>query len=205
MRKKSSRGNALIEYALPAAVILLTCGVIGSLTGVNDLMADYFMSASGKTRSKLDAGTKTFKVDLTTSEKLGAGGDGSAKVQDSVVGIAAQGTTLGMTSAQQLAMNQSTTWLGLTDGNHDGKSQLGEYLNQWLPATGGSYADGQKAFNRVDMNNDGVLDANEIAADYEAYNASGLDVPTYNRRLVYDNSILNDMKDSYRGFKDLDG
>ena len=61
MRRTASQGNALMEYVVPAAVILLSAGVLVTVTDATEIMADYFMSASGHTReSSLDG--KTFKT-----------------------------------------------------------------------------------------------------------------------------------------------
>jgi hypothetical protein len=61
MRRTASQGNALMEYVVPAAVILLSAGVLVTVTDATEIMADYFMSASGHTRASSLEG-KTFKT-----------------------------------------------------------------------------------------------------------------------------------------------
>ena len=50
-------GNALMEYVVPATVILLTAGVLMTLTDANEILAEYFLSASGRTTSSLQGTT----------------------------------------------------------------------------------------------------------------------------------------------------
>ncbi len=53
----AARGNALMEYVVPACVILIAAGVIATVGGINEIMADYFMAASGHTKANLAGST----------------------------------------------------------------------------------------------------------------------------------------------------
>jgi hypothetical protein len=61
MHRTTAQGNALMEYVVPAAVILLSAGVLVTVTDATTVMADYFMAASGHTRASSLQGT-TFKT-----------------------------------------------------------------------------------------------------------------------------------------------
>lgn len=73
-RQSSAKGNALMEYAVPAALILLSAGVLVTITGATDIMAEYFMSASGRTKASL-SGT-TFKTKGLAEDAYGSPGNG---------------------------------------------------------------------------------------------------------------------------------
>ncbi len=55
-RQKSS-GNALMEYAVPATIILLSTGLFVTLTDTSKAMASYFLSASGRSTMSLKGTT----------------------------------------------------------------------------------------------------------------------------------------------------
>jgi hypothetical protein len=55
------QGNALMEYAVPASIILFSAGVMLTVTDATSIMGEYFMSASGHTKSSLSG--STFKTD----------------------------------------------------------------------------------------------------------------------------------------------
>jgi hypothetical protein len=74
-RRASASGNALMEYAVPAGVLLVSVGIIATCTDVNKLMAEYFMAASGHTQSAL-SGT-TYKTDALAGPGYGSVGNGS--------------------------------------------------------------------------------------------------------------------------------
>ncbi len=71
---KAHRGNALMEYAVPAAVILLSAGVLVTVTDATDVMAEYYLAASGRTTSSLQ-GT-TFKTEGLAQDSYGDAGNG---------------------------------------------------------------------------------------------------------------------------------
>lgn len=54
---KKSSGNALMEYAVPAAIILLSTGLLVTLTDTSKAMAWYFLSASGRSAISLKGTT----------------------------------------------------------------------------------------------------------------------------------------------------
>lgn len=56
-RPARSTGNALMEYVVPASVILLSAGVLTTVMDANTLMSSYFLSASGHTQANM-SGTK---------------------------------------------------------------------------------------------------------------------------------------------------
>lgn len=72
--KASQRGNALMEYAVPAAIILLSSGLLITITDATDIMAEYFLSASGRTKSSLQGGT--FKTQGLAEDAYGDPGNG---------------------------------------------------------------------------------------------------------------------------------
>ena len=59
--RAKSRGNALMEYAVPAAVILLSAGILVTITDTTGLMAKFYLAASGRTSSSLSGSTMTTK------------------------------------------------------------------------------------------------------------------------------------------------
>lgn len=59
-KRPAARGNALIEYAVPMVIILVSAGVIATITDIDDLLAEYFMAASGHTQADLSG--STFRV-----------------------------------------------------------------------------------------------------------------------------------------------
>lgn len=69
------KGNALMEYALPMTVILLTAGVLATVVDIQGLLGKYFMASSGHTTSSLDGNTFKPKP-LTGSGELGNGSAG---------------------------------------------------------------------------------------------------------------------------------
>lgn len=74
LSRASYCGNALMEYALPAAIIMLSSGLLITLTGATDIMAKYYLSASGRTDSSLSA--ETFKTQGLAESVLGNTGNG---------------------------------------------------------------------------------------------------------------------------------
>lgn len=55
-RSHAPSGNALMEYVVPAVVLLISAGVLMTLVDTTGLMAQFYLSASGRTSSSL-AGT----------------------------------------------------------------------------------------------------------------------------------------------------
>jgi hypothetical protein len=67
-------GNALMEYALPAAIILLSSGLLITLTGATNIMAEYYLSASGRSASSLQGSQfKTYGLAESAYGKTGNG------------------------------------------------------------------------------------------------------------------------------------
>jgi hypothetical protein len=74
---KRSSGNALMEYAVPASVILLSTGLFITLTDSSSLMAQYFLSASGRSATSLNGTTvETQGLAETATGETGMGYDG---------------------------------------------------------------------------------------------------------------------------------
>lgn len=74
--KACRQGNALMEYAVPAAIILLSSGVLMTVTDATEIMAEYFLSASGRTKSSLQG--STFKTEGLAEDAYGDVGNGLA-------------------------------------------------------------------------------------------------------------------------------
>jgi len=72
--RSPARGNALMEYAVPACLILFSAGVMLTVTDATGIMGEYFMSASGHTKSDLN-GT-TFKTNGLAETAYGDTGNG---------------------------------------------------------------------------------------------------------------------------------
>lgn len=72
--RRPSRGNALMEYVVPASVILLTAGVLATATDITGLIGEYFMAATGHTSANL-AGS-TFRTRAIASNVKGLTGSG---------------------------------------------------------------------------------------------------------------------------------
>lgn len=68
------RGNALMEYAVPASLLLLTAGVMSSALNVNGSIAGYFLAASGHSQSALSGGV--FKTIALEEPGVGSTGNG---------------------------------------------------------------------------------------------------------------------------------
>lgn len=47
------KGSALMEYVVPSTILLLTVGLVTTLTDINTLVADYFVASSGYTKSDI--------------------------------------------------------------------------------------------------------------------------------------------------------
>lgn len=54
---RKASGNALMEYAVPASIILLSTGLLVTLTDTATIMTQYFLSASGRTTLNLKGTT----------------------------------------------------------------------------------------------------------------------------------------------------
>lgn len=62
MKTLPQPGNAIMEYALPLAVVLVTCGVLMTVGDIQKLMAKYFMSATGHTQADMQGTTLQVKM-----------------------------------------------------------------------------------------------------------------------------------------------
>jgi hypothetical protein len=82
----AARGNALMEYVVPACVILIAAGVIATVGGINEIMAEYFMAASGHT--KADLAGNTFET-----KPMGEGA--AATLGNGMAGVSAGGAIYG--------------------------------------------------------------------------------------------------------------
>lgn len=69
LKRTRHRGNALMEYAVPASIILFSAGVLLTVTDATSIMGEYFMSASGHTKSSLSG--STFKTDGLAASAYG--------------------------------------------------------------------------------------------------------------------------------------
>lgn len=74
LARRLARGNALMEYAVPACIILFSAGVLLTVTDATSIMGEYFMSASGHTKADL-SGT-TFKTTGLAATAYGDTGNG---------------------------------------------------------------------------------------------------------------------------------
>lgn len=69
-----------MEYAVPASIILISAGILVTITEANDLMAEYFMSASGRTKASLQG--STFKTQGLAEDAYGSAGNGLGGFQN---------------------------------------------------------------------------------------------------------------------------
>lgn len=74
------RGNALMEYVVPASIILISAGVLVTITDATQLMAEYFLSASGRTKASLEG--STFKIQGLAEGVSGRTGNGLGGFQN---------------------------------------------------------------------------------------------------------------------------
>ena len=72
--RRSRTGNALMEYAVPAAMLLLTAGVAASALDAKGSIAGYFLAASGHTQTALTGGV--FKTIALEGPGYGSTGNG---------------------------------------------------------------------------------------------------------------------------------
>jgi len=73
--KKRQRGNALLEYVVPMALLILAAGFVSTVVDIKGILAEYFMSGSGYTSSALSGGT--FKTDAMPKPAVSTPGNGS--------------------------------------------------------------------------------------------------------------------------------
>lgn len=88
-RKQS--GNALMEYVVPAAIILLSAGLLVTLADTSKLLGLYFLSASGRTVGSLN-GT-TLKLKGLAENATGDSGIGLAGFSGSQFGSVSGGNS----------------------------------------------------------------------------------------------------------------
>lgn len=85
--KPSSRcafaGNSLMEYVVPAVIILLAAGVFITITDTTGLMANFYLSASGRSSSSLSG---------TALQTKGLGEDSYGNVDNGVGAFTTFGT-----------------------------------------------------------------------------------------------------------------
>lgn len=72
--RRTSGGSALMEYVVPAVLVLVLSGVIVTVTGIDKVLGQYFMAGSGYDKSAL-TGT-TFKTDSLAANATGDIGTG---------------------------------------------------------------------------------------------------------------------------------
>ncbi len=77
------RGNSLMEYAVPAAIILLTVGVLSTFLDIQGLMGQYFSAASGHTRSDMQG--STLNVTLNSANLAGQTGTGASGFDERII------------------------------------------------------------------------------------------------------------------------
>jgi hypothetical protein len=75
LSRASYCGNALMEYAVPAAIIMLSSGLLITVTGATDLMAGYYLSVSGRTFNSLEG--EIFKTRGLADRAVGSAGNGA--------------------------------------------------------------------------------------------------------------------------------
>jgi hypothetical protein len=85
-RRAVGSGNALMEYAVPAVLILLGSGLFMTLSSTTGLMATFFLSASGRSSSSLSG---------TTLQTQGLGQDSFGNVENGMGGISSFGSLSG--------------------------------------------------------------------------------------------------------------
>lgn len=74
IRQNRQRGNALMEYVVPAGVILLSAGVLVTAGNAASVLGEYFLSASGHTSDNLSGGV--FKTNAMAAGAYGDVGNG---------------------------------------------------------------------------------------------------------------------------------
>lgn len=82
-RRAAQGGSALMEYAVPAALILLAAGVLMTIADTTGLMADFFLSASGRSSSSLSG---------TTLQTNGLGENSYGNVDNGLSGFSSFGS-----------------------------------------------------------------------------------------------------------------
>ncbi|HEY9686883.1 MAG TPA: hypothetical protein V6C52_07925 [Coleofasciculaceae cyanobacterium] len=91
--RRLNRGNALIEYVIPLAVLLVAVGILATIFDINAVIGEYFMAASGHTQSALQGGS--FKTKPMSSTAIGAFSNGNKGFTASFVALAnGQGATI---------------------------------------------------------------------------------------------------------------
>ncbi len=78
--KRKASGQALVEYVLPIALILIASGVLATSLDLNSLMGKYFMAAHGETSSTINA--RTYNVTAMPMPESGATGTGMEGFND---------------------------------------------------------------------------------------------------------------------------
>jgi hypothetical protein len=63
-----------MEYVLPAAILLLSAGILVTTTDINKILGEYFMAASGHTKTDLTGGV--FKTQALAGPGYGNPGNG---------------------------------------------------------------------------------------------------------------------------------
>lgn len=74
MRKNKFAGNSLMEYIVPAVIIIVTAGVLSTVLGIDKVLGQYFMSASGHGSGSLVG--STFKAGSVGDGAKGSLGNG---------------------------------------------------------------------------------------------------------------------------------
>ncbi len=84
---KKQSGNALIEYALPLGILIVSVGIISTVVDINQVMSKYFAAASGHTESDISGGSLNAKpMAEGVSGVLGNGQAGFSSLGDAIFG-----------------------------------------------------------------------------------------------------------------------
>jgi len=103
-------GNALMEYVVPAAVILLGAGLLMTITDVTNLMADFFLSASGRSSSSLSGTTlKTTGLDENSFGNVDNGMSGFTSFGSQAPNAGTPGSQLYIGAVTRSGARQSAT------------------------------------------------------------------------------------------------
>jgi hypothetical protein len=95
--RRAAHGQALWEYAVPMALILISAGVMVTMTDIDKVIADYFMAASGHEASALSGGS--FKMQVMGASASGATGNGGSGMTNFGKMQYADGTASGESAA----------------------------------------------------------------------------------------------------------
>lgn len=98
---RSQRGNALMEYAVPAAIIVVSAGVLITIFDIQEIGADYFLAASGGTRADLSGSSYEYQSgNALMGGSAGTGAGGFSGTMGRITPVGGGGAVPRMTRAQ---------------------------------------------------------------------------------------------------------